>query len=414
MDSIGKNESVEIYQRHLIKQLLNSDEVLRDYIKTQDTISKETIGDLYGLYNTIKSKKMMIVVGKNVVKSLLITTKSSMMETDLSNVSGIKGKLIKNVKPFLTFIHPENITPELASDEYVALVNSVVNSNKKGSTNVYIVVAHNILMSLVSSNLTTLLSSLTNNGNGEGSSKLTEDEFSSLYNKIDVGKRKRDHESDNNDDDDGSESKRSKEDLDDISIVTPIYSFEDLLNREPSEPYNDEDIKETNNIIEEPKEVEISDAISNTSPEVDDDDKEDQKILDDDLFLIFKKSSEVINENITKTDNNNDDDEDLSAIVPKNNPEEETRNNEELEREGIENLFKSLNEEDKDEEDEEECENNNGLIYDTNENQEMETSDISEANRLKIDRMLMEYKKNAKSINSNKKLNKYKVDLSFT
>ncbi len=180
---VDQNEPVNIYHRHLVRNVLNSDDVVRDFIKSQDKVSQDTIDGLFGLHNQIKNKRIMIVIGKNIVKSTLTNLRNAVVNNDVSSETGIKSKVMNCLKPILTHIHPEHINVELSDDERIALVNDIIkkkNSNK--SNNIYVIVASNIVMSLVSSNITSLLGAL--DGKKETTTLLTNPEFDDLYNKI--------------------------------------------------------------------------------------------------------------------------------------------------------------------------------------------------------------------------------------
>ncbi|UBZ25678.1 GbNV_gp67-like protein [Carcinus maenas nudivirus] len=182
------NESFLIYQKYLFSQVVKKDSVIREYLKSNENISPETIQKLYDFYNSIKNKKLVLEIGKGVVRGVLINTKKVICDSEVSvkdkENQSIVSKLSHVVKPIFKFIEPENITIKLTEDEYLALINDLMSKKKSGKqTNLYILIGSNMLMSLISSNIKNLLD---NQGSEEVEEEdsISNEHLSNIYNKL--------------------------------------------------------------------------------------------------------------------------------------------------------------------------------------------------------------------------------------
>ncbi|UVT30884.1 GbNV-gb67-like [Penaeus vannamei nudivirus] len=395
MEPASKNESFEVYQKHLLRKLLNSDEVIRKYIKDQEIVSQSMVNDLYGLYSKIKTQKMLIMIGKSVVKSVIINVKDGMMSLDLKNAS-LKNKTLGMVRSFMGVLHPENISSELTDDEYVTLVGNIIAKNKtQGPSNIYILIATNMIMSMVSTNLDGVLASLAGNKNYNDES-LTDDEFSNLYNKIKVASlpRKRqvsevEAEGEEEEEEDGASSVISSSPT--KKKKYEFVSFQDMIDGASK----DEEAEKVENVSEEygEEEVEVEEEEELPPPPLEllefsdiqqqplqEEDEEENFIGSGggevtDLFSLFKDSEN------NKIDTMSDDSEAGGH-----------NNDEEMEVADMENeTLIDKNEEIMENEEE------------GDEGKKLEVSDVSEENRTKIDRMLAEYKLNAMMKSKTKK-----------
>ncbi|QBB28693.1 hypothetical protein HgNV_088 [Homarus gammarus nudivirus] len=179
MESFVDNESVQVYQKYLFKQVIAQDPVMLEYIKNEEHVTQEKIEKLYNFYNSIKNKRTMLEIGKGVVRCVFITTKNIVCESDNDKQTTV-GKLINSTKPIFKFIEPENISTKLTNDENLALINNLIKRETVGKeANIYMLIGTNMLMSMISSNIKGLF-----DGELSSAKVLSDLDVSNLYSKI--------------------------------------------------------------------------------------------------------------------------------------------------------------------------------------------------------------------------------------
>ncbi|UVX94949.1 hypothetical protein CsNV_089 [Callinectes sapidus nudivirus] len=228
------NQPAHVYQRYLFKQVVSNDPVILSFMQDHDgKVDSELLDKIYSIYNTNKNKKVLIELGKGVFKGVMINLKKHICESK-SNDKKVSNKIVEVVKPIFQFLEPENINITLTDDENFALITNTIKSNKTGETqNVYFLIATNMLMSMVTSNIKNLMDSQTKdkevvsneiisnlynnlmNHNKTIDSELPETKNN--YDKSDVfdftnGKRPREDENINEDDEEDNNSKDYYED----------------------------------------------------------------------------------------------------------------------------------------------------------------------------------------------------------
>ncbi|UHB41832.1 hypothetical protein MrNuV_ORF109 [Macrobrachium rosenbergii nudivirus] len=219
------NNSAEDYQRFLFKQIASKNPVILDYIEHNENVTPEKIEQLHNFHNSLKNRKMLIQIGKSLVKSVLINMKQSIMSTKIQttpdasiSVKTFIPKVLNTLRPILQFIEPENISVELDDNEYLALVEHIKLKNSKGGPpNLYILIATNMLTSLISSQISTFIK---NNEIAILEQTVTDKDKTSnlidIYNKItknETMENKRENERDND------ELLHALNSLDDQSII---------------------------------------------------------------------------------------------------------------------------------------------------------------------------------------------------
>ncbi|UOT91848.1 GbNV_gp67-like protein [Aratus pisonii nudivirus] len=153
-----ENETRLLYEWYLFKQVVRKDPVMLKYIEENKNVSCDVMHKLYNLYNILKNKRVILEIGKSVVKGVLINTKKIVLNHDSESKNSIVKKVMTGVKPIFNFIDPENIEVRLTDDENLALIHHLTkNKDKAKTSNVYAIIGTNMLMSLVSSNLSSLL-----------------------------------------------------------------------------------------------------------------------------------------------------------------------------------------------------------------------------------------------------------------
>lgn len=183
-----QNETTEVYQWYLFKQIIAKDPVMVKYMEDNETVKPEMIEKLHNFYNMLKNKRLVVEIGKSVVRGVLINTKKVVLNhsTTEEEKTSIISKIMKSVKPIFNFIEPENIEARLTDDENLALITDMIKNKKEGKEmSLYMLIGTNMLMSLVSSNISNLIGENTSNLFGTISKNVEDEEYvSNLYNKL--------------------------------------------------------------------------------------------------------------------------------------------------------------------------------------------------------------------------------------
>lgn len=330
-----KNETTKVYQWYLFKQIISKDVVMMKYLEENENVKPEMIEELYNFYNAIKNRKLIIEIGKSVIRGVLINTKKAICSEN-KNDGKIITKLTNVIKPLFSFIEPENIQVKLTDDENLALINNIVKNNENAKdVNLYVLIGTNMIMSLVSSNLANVFQQSENFFN---QNKTSDEYLNKLYKKLEKNdeiKESNDHDIFQNNTNTSFYDQDNIENINNISDDDILYDTKeniyenkenDVENIDNSEIYT-EDVKNYENVTNETVVTETyvneldksnhsTEIISNTVSE------EIVKSKDVDLFKLF-------NDNIN----------DVVIDDEENKGNEKMENNVELK----EDLFEKLN-----------------------------------------------------------------------
>jgi len=129
-------DDLKLYRQHALMNFLRKDKVASEYIKNNGEINEDMLQKFYRVHQVLQSKIIMIKLGKGMVKQSFMFAKSK-FEQKLS---------------FLKFITPENISIDVNEEEYLALINQV-KEQAGGSSNLYFIIAKNIIVGLMNIDL---------------------------------------------------------------------------------------------------------------------------------------------------------------------------------------------------------------------------------------------------------------------
>nr|WOZ57670.1 hypothetical protein MmNV_77 [Menippe mercenaria nudivirus] len=184
----SNNDTISAYNEYIFKQHLKHDPVLYNYVKSQSEFTQDNLNAFRNFSMSLKKKKALLQIGKSVIKSILCNTKNSIIDiTKNHDNTKLAGKLSSVISPIFKFIEPENIETKLTDDEYLALINDMVKKEIDYKTsNVYMVIITNMLMSVVTSNLTMIfdVNNIAEHGLADKVVDISDDNVDKLYEKV--------------------------------------------------------------------------------------------------------------------------------------------------------------------------------------------------------------------------------------
>lgn len=260
---INTNQSNDAYTKQLFKQMVSADPIIFNYMVENTETNTKTFEELCRTHSHIKMREMFIEVGKTVVKNVLVNTKSAVvnMPAEIKNSKTIQGKILKGVTPLFRFIEPENISTRLSDDEKLILLNDIKNKKAKGNTNLYVVIGTNILMSLVSTNISQLFN---DDDTNKTKDIITTTNFDDLYSKVKIVKEEDGEKDDTIVNSNKRKLEEEEEGIDDINHTKRLHLGDDVENMGEFilENEEEEELTQINNIItDEDERVEANTAI---------------------------------------------------------------------------------------------------------------------------------------------------------
>ncbi|MCJ7482388.1 MAG: hypothetical protein MUO31_05420 [Thermodesulfovibrionales bacterium] len=138
---------MRIFERASIISTLSEDVGIRKFLATRPKLTKDELVEMCACLNSIKSKRQIIMVAKWMCKNGL--------QVAVNRLPAL-GKVL----------NPENLSIELQPDEIEILIRDT-NGQSAPISNLYITIAKNMGMSLIGSNLLTLLNAQVSSTNNE-------------------------------------------------------------------------------------------------------------------------------------------------------------------------------------------------------------------------------------------------------
>lgn len=186
------NQTAKEYTNYMFKSCLKEDPVMFRYLKENESVSSEKLESFHNFFTKLKNRKMVVEIVKSFIKNTLCNLKNTVLaERQRNGDEEQRSKMMIKFQglmiPVFQFIQPENIDVHLSEDEYIALINDMSKKNKEYKpVNLYVLIATNMCMNLVSSNLKTLLGNkLTDNGDILApTDNLSDEAIDELYKKV--------------------------------------------------------------------------------------------------------------------------------------------------------------------------------------------------------------------------------------